>query len=255
MEMQIYVFVSEIPHLAVKYSELKRSVHARLTFVLFLVAMILAGPVLADDQLPPPGLMQPANLAISLPVSGFTWLPGQPFRGGCGEISNNEWIRKVSGNVAMFLHADGPYGSGRYWNVKIGVGSNENSEPNRGVCLTTSTVGWRTLQRFKGGGLPWLDDLNGDGRAELIIWDSFALREDASMAEFAMVAWAYRLVSHNLLAIDWKLSRSLARSIAAEYRTTPDIKDPSLVQLRSKAAEALERFADEQCSARQFEGR
>jgi hypothetical protein len=246
MEMHIYVYVSKIPHLADKISELKRPVHARLNFLLFLLAMILAGPVLADDQLPPPCLMQPADLAMSLPVSGFTWLPGQEFRGECHEISNNGWIRKVSGNVAMFLHADGPNGSGRYWNVTIGVGSNENSEPDRGVCLITSTVGWRTLQRYKGIALPWLDDLDGDGRAELIIWDSFGLREEPqSMAEFAIIGWVYRLVSNNLLAIDWKLSRSLARSIAVEYRSTSDIKDPSLVQRRRKAAEALERFADD----------
>jgi hypothetical protein len=89
-------------------------------------------------------------------------------------------------------------------------------------------------QSVVGSPLPWLDDLDNDGKAELIIWDSFPLHEDASQAEYGLVAWVYRLASEDLLAIDWGLSLRMAREIAQAYGQHP-------------AAEALEQFADKQC--------
>jgi hypothetical protein len=120
----------------------------------------------------------------------------------------------------------------------------------------TNTSGWRTLQRYKQAPLPWLDDLDNDGRAELIIWSSFPLQEDASSADYGLIAWVYRLTSEDSLTIDWGLSRQMAREIAAAYRSPLySTGSPYLRPLRSKAAEALERFADDRCSVLQNDAR
>lgn len=194
--------------------------------------------------------MQPSYLAMSMPDRGLAWLPGADFSGKCGDVPAKRWARQASGTVDLFVHTDGPEGSARYWSVKVGVGSEQRATPVRGVCLTTSTAGWRTLQRYEKGALRWLDDLDGDGRAELVVWDSFPLRDDASSTQYALVAWVYRLVSQDSLAIDWSLSRRLARSIAEHYRLPLAAAAPSLEKLRIEAAEALEGFAHDRCSIR-----
>jgi hypothetical protein len=153
------------------------------------------------------------------------------------------------------VHVDGPTGSGHYWDVTIGVAGRRDSEPTRGNCLTTSTVGWRTLQRYKKGPLPWMDDLDNDGKAELIMWSSFPLHEDPSLAEYGIMAWVYRLASKDSLVIDWDLSRRLARLIAEEYRAPLYTAVPYPGRLRTEAADALESFADERCEILHIEAR
>lgn len=218
----------------------------RLIPVIVLMWFLLTVPALAGDTVLPSCLMKPVHLKISIPDRGFKTLPGGNSNGLCGNTSVREWTRKTSGGVDLFLYAKGPEGSGRYWNVTVGIGTKQNRKPTRGVCLTTSTVGWRTLQQYKKG-LQWLDDLDGDGSAEFVVWDSFPLHDDVSLAEYAIVAWAYRFVSQNSLVIDWSLSRRLAQSIAKEYRSSPNSTAPYSVKLRTEAAEALEQFADERC--------
>jgi hypothetical protein len=144
----------------------------------------------------------------------------------------------------LFVYAAGPAGSGRYWNVTIGIAKRQQSKPSRGICLVTSTAGWRTLQQFKKSPLSWLDDLDDDGKAEVIIWSSFPLREEASMAEYGLMAWVYRAHSENSLVIDRDLSRKMAGEIAKAYRSKTRYAGP----LRAEAAEALERFVDGRCS-------
>lgn len=218
----------------------------RLIPVIVLMWFLLTVPALAGDTVPPSCLMKPAHLKISIPDRGFKTLPGGNSNSLCKNTSVKKWTKKTSGGTDLFVHAKGPEGSGRYWNVTVGVGSKELTKPARGVCLTTSTVGWRTLQQYKNG-LQWLDDLDGDGRAEFVVWDSFLFHDDASLAEYAIVAWAYRLVSRNSLAIDWSLSRRLAQSIAKEYRSSSNATAPYPGKLRAEAADALEQFADERC--------
>jgi len=218
-----------------------------MSFVIFL-AYLWVSPVLAGDSFPPPCLMMPDQLEMRLPSRGLTWLQGEDLRGTCGDVPAKKWIRNHSGSVDLFVYADGPSGSGRFWNITVGVAKRQHLKPTLGVCLVTSTVGWRTLQRYKRAPLSWLDDLDNDGRAELIIWSSFPLREDASLAEYGLIAWVYRLTSENSLAIDWGLSRRMAREVAEAYRSPLDSTDHYLGPLRTEAAEALERFADERCS-------
>jgi len=95
--------------------------------------------------------------------------------------------------------------------------------------------------------LPWLEDLDHDGEAELIVWDSFPLREDASMAEYGLIAWVYRLRSKDLFVIDRVLSRRMASEIAQAYRSQPESANLPPGSPAKAAAEALEQFADERC--------
>jgi hypothetical protein len=104
------------------------------------------------------------------------------------------------------------------------------------------------LQHYSKGPLPWLDDLNHDGRAEFILWDSFPLHGEASMAEYVLVAWVYALDSPDTLTIDWELTRSLAKTLAMEYRSPVDANRGPLRKLRGLAADALECFASKGCS-------
>ncbi len=227
----------------------------RLISLMILPAALWMSSGLAGDSFPPHCLMRPEHLEMRPPSRGFTWLQGEDLSGTCDKVSAKKWIRNPSGSVDLFVYADGPSGSGRFWNVTVGVAGRQHSKPIRGVCLVTSTVGWRTLQRYKKGPLPWIEDLDHDGRAELIIWSSFPLREDASAAEYGLIAWVYRLTSEGSLAIDWGLSRRMAREIAEAYRSPLDSTDQALGPLRTEAAEALERFADERCSMPQNDPR
>ena len=220
----------------------------RMIFLVILSGWLCATPVLAGDPLSSPCLMPPATLSIVLPDRGFTSMPGKDFGDTCGSVPVEEWNRGTSGSLDLFVHADGPAGSGRFWTVTVGVSEKQSSEPIRGICLSTSTIGWRTLQRYSKGPLPWLDDVDDDGIPEFILWASFPLHYEASMAEYALVAWVYRLVSSDSLVIDWDLSRELAGSIEKEYRSPLKTTTGYPGELRTQAAEALERFADERCS-------
>lgn len=200
----------------------------------------------AGDSSTLPCMMRPDHFQIRLPRAGFTWLDGERDIGGCNDVPAKRWIRKSAGSLRLFVYPNGPAGSGRYWTVTIGV--TPHSKPIRGVCLTTSTVGWRTLQRYKRTPLAWVDDLDKDGNAELILWSSFPLRENASLAEYGLMAWVYRVDSEDSLAIDWDLSRKMARRIAEAYRAPLESPTSYPGPLRAEAAIALERFVDERCT-------
>jgi hypothetical protein len=209
---------------------------------------LLASLVLAGDSFPPPCLVRPDHFQLRLPRHGFKWAEGEEAAGRCEDLPAKKWLRQPSGSFDLFIYADGPSGSGHYWKVTIGVAMRKQSKPIRGICLTTSTVGWRTLQQWKNGPLAWLDDLDDDGKAEVIIWNSFALGEEAIMAESGQMAWVYRVESENSLVIDWDLSRKMALKIAQAYRSSLDSTTPYSGPLRAEAANALEQFVDQRCS-------
>lgn len=211
--------------------------------MVFLAALI-ASVVFGSFQ--PECLVRPGHLQLRLPTQGFKWAKGDEARGRCGVVRARQWIRQSSGAVELFVYAHGPSGSGRYWDITVGVARKNQSKPSRGLCLTTSTLGWRTLQQKTP--LLWLDDLDNDGKAEIIIWNSFPIRERASMAEYGLMAWVYRVDSENSLSLDWSLTRKMASQIALEYRSRVKSSISSLAPLRVAAAEALERFAAEPCS-------
>ena len=220
----------------------------RLVSLIMILTGLWMSFALAVDSSPLPCLMRPDHFQIRVPRDGFTWLDGDELSGGCGDVPAEKWIRNSSGSLDLFVYTNGPWGSGRYWKVMIGVARKQDPKPIRGVCLRTSTVGWRTLQRYKRAPLAWLDDLDKDGKAEFILWTSFPLRADASLAEYGVMAWVYRVDSENSLAIDWELSRKMAREIAEAYQSLPDSAASYSGSLRAETASALEQFVDERCS-------
>lgn len=198
------------------------------------------------DQLPA-CLMEPLHDSIPLPDFGLTRanLPGEDFDEPCEAIAADAWVMSQSSQGALFVHAGGPAGNGRYWDVTVGIGEANLAQPQRGVCLRSSTIGWRTLRRYHTP-LEWNADLNEDGEPELVLWSSFPLSEEATPGEFGIIAWVYQLDADAALSIDWSLSRTLALEIARSYRGDLN-QGGRLRQLRSRAAQALEDFGRGMC--------
>lgn len=234
------------PPLSVGVSE-----QAKMRKRLLVTAVLCCGVVsLGLGQDTPVCLMSPRYLTIQVPVQGLTWLDGEEFDGPCDAIADSGWVRQPADSFDLLVAADGPGGSGRYWTVTFGIAEPGERTPRRGFCLETTTVGWRTLQRFSTLPLPWLGDRDSDGRAEFIVWDSFPLREDASPAESGLMAWAYEINPEGVLTIDWSLSREIAAEIASEYRSPIQDKSPWFQEVRNGVARYLEEFASEKCTIR-----
>ncbi len=206
-------------------------------------------PVFAGNKELPSCVMQPLALSIHIPDKGFAWIPESYENGACADIPKNGWKQGRHGNLKLYVHTEGPEGSGRFWTIRLGVEEKEYVRPPRGVCMATSTIGWRILQRYSKGALAWLDDVNNDGNAEFIFWRGFPLfNKRASLAVFGLMAWVYRPVSKNLLVLDEELSRSMAKSLAKEFRLPIENLDINTIELREQAADELEKFADKKCS-------
>ena len=193
-------------------------------------------------------LMSPQYLTIRVPVLGFAWMDSDPDDDFCATVADSVWMKQPGDSFNLMVVADGPHGSGRYWTVTIGIASPDRNTPDRGICLQTSTVGWRTLQHFKNEPLPWLGDRDRDGQPEVIIWDSFPLHEDASMAEFGLMAWVYEINSKGILDINWPLSCQYAIEIAGVYRQPLSGSNERLQKRRNEIAGHLEKFASKKCS-------
>jgi hypothetical protein len=200
-------------------------------------------------------LMEPEFVAMETPVTGFRWISGDDINDKCDSIPASGWESLPCGDFDLMVHTSGPFGSLREWNIFVGVGPKNIHKPTRGFCLSTSTVGWRTLQTYPILPLPWIGDRDHDGNAELIIWSSFPLREEASLAEFGVIAWVYKIDKNKNFIIDLKSSRILAGEIATAYRKSLGKPNSGYLQdERNNAACFLERFANAQCTLKIEEG-
>ena len=116
----------------------------------------------------------------------------------------------------------------------------------------TSTPGWRTLDQYKP--LTWLDDIDKDGQAEVVIWDSFPLRAGASLSDYGLVAWVYQTTGDSF-ALNLDMTRRVAKEIAAAYRLPLQHMSAELGRQRRAAAEALGQFADGRCAVGKTDAR
>ena len=189
-------------------------------------------------------VIQPPFLSVDLPESGFY---NQASGKSCDLHSDIHWEPYADSKDSWYLNTEGPGGSGRYWTIWLGRAEQGQAAPVAGVCIETSTVGWRTLQQFDQTPLPWLSDQDTDGLLELIIWSSFYMNNDPFTGEPALMAWVYRNKDGDRFTLDMDLSRSLAKQISAAYRR-PVSSNPRLEQSRTRIARALEDFAQGQCS-------
>jgi hypothetical protein len=190
--------------------------------------------------------MQASYSIIDFPVSGLTWLPNQTHSGVCPDTALNLW-KPIQNNQHIMVHADGPHGSGRYWTITVVIPGMSQNRKERGACLKTTTLGWRTLQHYWRTPLPWLADLDSDRQAEIIIWDSFPLIENATQADYALMAWVYRLVNNSSLKLDRELSRQLAAELSTAYQVEIPEASDSLLMRRDRASKLLDSFAQQQC--------
>lgn len=193
-------------------------------------------------------LMEPPYPLLDTPAQGFVALNQTGPWNDCRPTPKT-WLRLPAKTFDLLVHADGPAGSGRYWTVTIALAKKAQRTPERGFCFVTSTVGWRTLQNFDRP-LAWITDQDHDGKPELIIWDSFAMKGDQSMSgNFGLVAWIYQVDARGQFTIDWKLSRKAAGELAAAYRRPLHRVDAVLLQTREQAAQHLESFAAGFCKS------
>jgi hypothetical protein len=218
---------------------------------------VRAGAAAAADA---PCLMQPSHTAIVLrPAEDGDVASDTPDVCAAANLPS-AWQRGPAGALDLYIALDGPSGSGRFWTITLGAGPRGGAAPDAFACIGTSTVGWRTLRSFKDAPLPWVADLDDDARAEVILWESFPLREEASLAELGLVAWVYRATPDRTLTLDMALTRAFASELAAEYRSTPADGEPAAapkalpalsaheLAQRQGAARALERLAAGACT-------
>lgn len=225
----------------------------RLKSLSLCLALVVVSLSLVGGASLPACLMKPQFLTLSLPRDGFVPLgtgSKGTFAEPCEVSAVTEWMRMPAGSRDLLVSADGPSGTGYFWEIEVGVALRTEPKPCRTLSLSTSTRGWRFVrpQNYHRLNIRWLDDLDADGIAELIIWDSFP-----NVDPFAGVtAWVYRMDSkEESLVIDWGLSRRMAREIAQAYigelnsQPKPGL---SVGHLWSLAADALLEFVEEQCT-------
>ena len=215
--------------------------------VLLVIALAAIEAQAAEQAVVPGCAMQIARLQILIPERGATWLSADESTNCCNIALTAEWSRLSAGANDLLVYADGPSGSGRIWTAMVGLAEGRGEGPVRGLCLQTSTVGWRTLRQFARTPLPWLDDADQDGRPELILWDSFALNDQASLAEFGLVAWVYELQDEHSLQIEWDLTRRMAGELAEAYEQPIDEQLGVGADLRKTAAQSLRALATQSC--------
>jgi len=218
------------------------------SLILFAITGSVATAFAGED----PGQCElvPPRISIPLPDSGLHWVDGYESAGVCEPVEDEAWLRTPHRSQNLLVNAHGPSGSGRYWRITVALTSDNSRRLQRGFCLTTSTLGWRTLQRFQRTPLPWIGDPDGDGRPEFILWDSFPVAPGpGSMSEYALVAWAYQVSAANTLTIDWGATRRLGLEIAEAYREPLEGANSRLLALRKQASRTLLKFASEICES------
>ncbi len=196
-------------------------------------------------------LLEPPYHRLEFPIGGFQWIDEDLAVDSCLTATDSVWDVQTGKSHTLFVAADGPWGSGRFWTVTVGIAASGENGPQRGFCLLASTVGWRTLRSFSELPLPWIGDQDSDGQPELIVWDSFPLHDQASMAEFGLMGWVYELDHEGVLNLSLLLSRERANTIVSAYRTPVDGSDERHQKVRNQCAEHLEVFASGKCKLRE----
>jgi hypothetical protein len=179
---------------------------------------------------------------MMFPTEGFA-SRGIDEEAGCVSVPDSAWVTCPGGHNDVSVMADGPSGSGRYWNITVAVADTNTPKSKRGICVGTSTIGWRTLQYFNGSALRWVEDLDKDGTCELILWGSFPLGQEATHAEYGLIGWVYGYDGKNTLRLNQDLTKRIASQLAEAYRGELLGGSTSLKQRRMTAARLLDQFA------------
>jgi hypothetical protein len=190
----------------------------------------------------------PCNISAPLPaaieaVPGFDSVSPHGQEGFPIGLDSLKWVRHSGAGFELFVHADGPGGSGRYWQIAVGHGPQGATAPTKGFCFETSTLGWRTLQKFEDKPIPWAEDVDGDGDPELIVWSSFfaGSDEETSPHPSGLMAWVYRVSPEGFFELELDLTFRFASRIIKAYRT-PVGDDEAIQKTRDMIADCIKSF-------------
>ena len=160
------------------------------------------------------------NLNIVIPEHGFKNLDSGP---PCPLPNTGKWQYVNSGNVTIAFYANGPEGSGHFWQIIIGLTPKPNTLPDRGVCLKVSTIGWHHRRLPDQEDLFWLKDLDNDGKPELIIWDSTPLSSDSVYTAYTLRAQVFRFDGYSTFYFQKELSQQLNNQLVPATRVSKTI--------------------------------
>lgn len=162
--------------------------------------------------------IKPMYKEIVIPKSGFRNIAEESSACPISFGDTTVWVG-TSGKAKIFVRDCLYSGSGHGHSVAIGIGDSLTHVPSRGVYLNTETTGWRTMQQFNGGGLPWLLDVNGDGASELIIWQSFSDGKYYSTGTNGLIPFVYTL-KRDVFVVDVKSTISMIDQVLKNYKKT-----------------------------------
>jgi len=211
----------------------------RLLFIVIFASGIVSRSISQDKLV---CLINPPFLTFNIPVEGFIPVDTSLSEFPCETITDSLWQRQPTDTFDLMIAVNGPFGSGRYWNVTVGLAESGQIIPNRGVCLNTSTIGCRTLQSLNNLPLKWIDDIDKDGLPEIIIWDSFPLHREASNAEYGLIAWVFEYNGKNEFTINQHLTNEIIKEIALAYRKPIKNAQVRFLNKRQDIARILDNF-------------
>jgi len=209
--------------------------------LIIIIFCLQVGYLIAQDNSFNP--ISPRYETISLAVEGFSWINNDLAVDTCVAVADSLWIRQTGDPSNLLVAVDGPHGSGRYWTVTVAVKKTGAEGLPRGICLETSTIGWRTLQYFNQLPLPWVGDRNKNGKPEFILWDSFPLNDEPTMAEFGLIGWVYELDHEGNLILNLPLTYAIISEIIDAYRKPLDNTNVRFQKRRNEIARLLEAYA------------
>ena len=120
-------------------------------------------------------------------------------------------------SIVLFL--EGPGGSGHFWTIAALVGAGKETMEFR---WGTSTRGWHAVSMYSNNPLQWfrwLDDLDGDGYQEVIIWRDFLIRPGESAYEPTLLPAVFSFDGSRFVDVTKKKGRVLLAQLADVYRT------------------------------------
>jgi len=189
--------------------------------------------------------MRPPAFSWKLPAADFASLDVDATGASCGDALLGEWQQGGVAACNLFVVANEPQGSGRFFSVAFGVSDRNGAKPTRLRCLSTTTVWWRTLPSVSRELLMWPDDVEGDGNSEVMLWDSSRLHRSATQAEHGLMPWVCRFATPATLTLtlDPDMSRVMAGSLARKSRAPALAADGSTEALPQRAARELQAFS------------
>ncbi len=187
--------------------------------------------------------LQPIWVKLDLPEQGFKDLDDDKKKNNICKI-DHDWQEFKFAGQKYYSGVSGPEGSGRYWNITIGVSELNRKNPTRGLCFVVSTIGWRTLQRYPR--LQWMTDLDDDGTPEFIIWNSFYLDDSLQAQRSGISVWVYKILGEQLI-LDSSLTRKLSLKLSKAYLKSLPRANSSLYRSRRKISRILSGIAKSKC--------